>query len=107
MKTYLTLKDLREMKPRPIDPRRFRKRFRDGKARIGDALRWIRFLRKPEWEAGLLAQTPELTEAMIAAGANVDACNGYAFFLAGTENRPEVLTLLKERKERIEQKKTE
>jgi len=98
MKAYLTVKELKGSKLCPIDRRKFRKHFKGNKAPIKDLLRWVRFLRKPEWEAWLLAQTPELTRSMLAAGADVNACNGYAFFFAETENRPEVLRLLREQK---------
>ncbi len=93
MKTYLTVKELKRMHACPIGYRKFKKRFGNA-ANIKDLLRWVRFLRKPEWEGWLLAQTPALTEALIANGADVHACENYALFFAESENRADVLKLL-------------
>lgn len=97
MKTYLTVKELRKMQACPIGYRRFRKRF-GNTATLKDVLRWVRFLRKPEWEAWLLAQNAELTRALLSIGADPHACNDYAAFTAETENRKEVLEILREAK---------
>jgi hypothetical protein len=90
----LTLSFLEQLKACPQALRAFKRAFPSGVASV-DA-KFIRQLRKTDkgWEAWLLAQTPHLTRAMLAAGADPNAYDSEAPWLAAFDGHEEVVKLL-------------
>jgi len=75
-------------------PRAWQDRFGD-RATVADTLKWLHETKEERWEAWLLAQTPEMTKAMLAAGADVHAADDEALVEAVERGRLRVVKLLR------------
>ena len=66
----------------------------DDTATVADTVGWLHKRGIDYWEAWLLAQTPEMTKAMLVAGANVHAADDEALVEATYFGRLEVVKIL-------------
>ena len=68
-------------------------RFGD-RATVADTVKWLHERGEGYWEAWLLAQTPEMTKAALAAGADVHAANDEALVKVAKEGYAELAKIL-------------
>ncbi len=95
MRKILTVQELRKLDASSCFIGAFERKF-GTKVSIPKALAWFRETGRKKWEAWILAQTPELTEAFLHYGADARTWSDYAILWAEHRGQPEVVEILKE-----------